>query len=716
MSTTRRRFLQVSALAGGGFVLGVSLPNVVRGAAAGAGGADGSPLTAFLRVHEDGRIVFVSPNVEMGQGIFTSHAMIVAEELDADIERFEAQHCPVDPVYNNPFFGVIGTGGSTSTAAFWLPLRKAGASARAMLLAAAAERLGVPATRLRAERGRVIAPGGVSLSYGELATAAAKQAAPEDPDLKDPSEFRIIGTSTRRLEGPEKVTGRATFGIDFRLPGMLTAVVRRPPVFGGASRAVRNEDDVLALPGVRKVKTIPSGVAVLADTYWQAKRACDRLEVDWDDGPDAGFSTEKLYARFEELSRSPGMVAEDEGDAEARLARRGEDSVAATFSVPYLAHAPMEPLNATARVQEGEAEVWAGTYFQTVDRGNVARRLGLDPERVRIHALLAGGAFGRRATADSDFIMDAVEAARGEDVPVKVVWAREDDIRGGKYRPLAVHRVEASLGEDGFPEAWRQRVVTQSILAGTPFEQALVHDGIDHTSVEGAAGMPYAVPHRRVELHSPELGITRLWWRSVGHTHTAFAGEHFLDILARRAGKDPLAYRRKLLEGGDPRLLRVLELATEKAGWGKKLPEGHAHGLALRKSFSSYVCQVFECSLSADGIPLTHRVTCAVDVGIAVNPWNIEQQVQGSVAYAMTAALYGTIDIEDGRVRQGNFHDYRILRMHEMPRVEVHVVPSAEPPTGIGEPAVPPVAPAMANARLALSGEATYRLPFAGGS
>jgi isoquinoline 1-oxidoreductase beta subunit len=500
---------------------------------------------------------------------------------------------------------------------------------------------------------------------------------------------------------------------------MLTAVVARPPVFGGSSRGVRNESEILAMPGVRKVKTISNGVAVLAETFWQAKRACDRLDVDWDDGPNAKLSTEELYERYARLAQTPGAVAELQGDPDARLAS-AKEVVEATFLLPYLAHAPMEPLNATAHVREGEAEVWTGSYLQTANRGAIAHRLGLPPEKVQLHTMLAGGAFGRRATLDADFLMDAVEAAQGEGVPVKAVWQRPDDIRGGKYRALAVHRVEAALGRDGLPDAWRQRVVTQSIAAGTPFEPFMVHEGVDHTSVEGASMAPNAdysssslgVPHRRVELHSPEVGITKLWFRSVGHTHTAFAGEHFLDILARKAGRDPVEYRRTLLAGGDPRLLGVLELAAEKSGWGGKLLPGRARGVALRRSFGAYVCQVFECSLADDGAPVTHKVTCAVDVGIAVNPWNIEQQVQGAIAYAMTAALYGAIDIENGRVRQSNFHDYRILRMHEMPEIDVHIVPSRERPSGIGEPGVPPVAPAMANAKLALTGEPTYRLPF----
>jgi len=717
MSTTRRRFLEVSALAGGGFALAIALPRFgsardTRFGIVPRQADDGAELTAFLRVHPDGRAVFVSPNLEMGQGVFTSHAMIVAEELDADMDRFESTHSGHAPAYNNPVFGMMGTGGSTSTAAFFMPLRQAGATARAMLLAAAAERWGVPVSGLRTEPGRVIGPDGQSADYGELAEDAARQTPPENVPLKDPSQFRIIGTSARRVEGPDKVTGRATFGMDVQLPGMLTAVVARPPTIGGSSRGVRNEAEILAMPGVRKIKPIPTGIAILADSYWAAKRACDRIDVDWAPGPNASLSTEELYERYRELAETPGAVAEDHGDAEATLASQSESAIEGTFLMPFLAHAPMEPLNATAHVRDGEAELWAGTQFQTVDAGNIAARLGIGPERVTIHTMLAGGGFGRRATPDSDIPMEAVEAAIGEDVPVKVVLTREDDTRGGKYRPLTVHRIEATLGQDGLPSAWRQRVVTQSIMTGTPFEPMLVQDGIDQTSVEGAAEMPYAVPNRKIELHSPEATASGLWWRSVGHTHTAFAGEHFLDILAREAGQDPLEYRRRLLRGGDPRLLGVLDRAATEAGWGRTLPEGRALGVALRKSFESYVCEIFECSVASDGVPVVHQVTAAVDVGIAVNPWNIEQQVQGAVVFGMTAALYGAIDIQNGHVLQSNFHDYRMLRMHEMPPIDVHIVESREAPTGIGEPGVPPAAPAMANAKLALTGEPTYRLPF----
>lgn len=713
MSTlSRRQLLKIGMGAGGALVLGFYLPLANRQAAVRAAEDQAYAPNAFIRVHPDNRITFISPNVEMGQGVYTSHAMIVAEEMDADFSTFNSVAAPVNEAYNNPLFGMMGTGGSTSTPAFWEPLRQAGAGARAVFLAAAAARWDVAPEALSVS-GSVISheASGRRANFGELITEAAQQQPPAEPELKDPADFRLIGQSTRRIEGPDKVRGEATFGIDLQLPDMLTATIARPPVIGGKPLAVENQAEVEAMPGVRKVKLIDRGVAVLADTYWQAKKGRDRLQVRWDDGPNAELDTEQLYQRYRQLSETAGLTAESTGELPSDFDT--DDAVTrGVFELPYLAHAPMEPLNATAHVRENEAEVWAGTYLQTNDRALVAQALGLEPDQVQIHTLLMGGAFGRRATPDADFIMDAVKVARGEGVPVKTLWAREDDIQGGRYRPLAVHRIEARLGDDGLPRDWRQRIVVQSILTGTPFEPFLVHDGIDEVSVEGAKGMPYAIPNRQIELHSPEVPVSTLWWRSVGHTHTAYANEHFLDLLAQKAGQDPVEYRRQLLKDNeDPRFLGVLNLVAEKAGWGNPLPAGRVQGVALRKSFNSYVAEVVEMSLDDEGRPKVHRVVAAVDVGTPINPWNIEAQVQSGVAYALTSVLHGDISIRKGRVQQSNFHDYQALRMHEMPPVEVHIVPSQASPTGIGEPGVPPLAPAFANALLALTGKPVWRLP-----
>lgn len=711
MTLSRRQFLQVTAIAGGGISLGFSLPVMAHKKVP---ADDYAMPNAFIKIYPDNRITFVSPNTEMGQGIHTSHMMVIAEELGAHPDQFNAVGAPVDSRYNNPMFGMMGTGGSSSTPAFWKPLREAGASARTMLVAAAAaEHWNTKPELLTVADGYVFNQGGdKKLSYGAVAAAAVKQTVPENIPLKKPSEFNLIGQSTKRIEGPDKVKGEAVFGMDIDLPDMLIATIKRPAVIGAQVSAVNNKDKVKAMPGVHNVKTVTHGVAVIADSYWQARNAAQALDISWNNGENATLSSEKLYKRYAELSKQSGDEAEKIGQGDEALVD-GKESVEATFYLPYLAHASMEPLNATAHVKADGAEVWAGTYFQTSDRGMVAKYLELPPEKVMIHTLLAGGAFGRRANADADFIMDAVEVAKDEGVPVKVIWSREDDTQGGYYRPLNVNRIEAVLGQDGRPDTWRQRIVSQSIVAGTPFASALIKHGIDETSVEGATKMPYSIPNRLIELHSPEVNVPVLWWRSVGHSYTAFVGEHFLDILAHKSQQDPLEYRRNLLASNeDKRFLGVLNLAAEKAGWGKKLPAGRAHGVALKKSFSSYVCQIAECSLDDKGFPVVHKVTAAVDVGIAINPWNIEQQIQGGINYGLTAALYGAIDIENGQVQQSNFDKYRILRMYEAPEIDVHIVESEVDPTGIGEPGVPPIAPAIANALLKLTGEATYRLPF----
>ena len=710
MKLSRRHFLRTSALVGGGLVVSFYLPAKT---VAPEDSMNPAMPNAFVRIYPDNRITFISPNIEMGQGIHTSHVMVLAEEMGANPQQFKVEGAPVDPRYVNPFFGMMGTGGSTSTPAFWMPLRQAGASAKAMLVAAAAQKWQVKPESLSVDNGNIShAASGRVVSFGEVATAAAQMTPPEDVVLKSPKDFKIIGQSVKRVEGPEKVTGEAEFGIDVELPNLHIATLARPPVMGAQVKSIDNKDTVMAMPGVKKIKNISGGVAVIADTYWHAKKASEALQISWNKGSNAKLNTAELFTRFTELSKQPGLTAEKVGQGDA-LINNAKEVVEATFSMPYLAHASMEPLNATAWVKEDSAEVWAGTYLQMNDQRLVAEYLKLPPNQVKIHTLLAGGAFGRRAVATADFIMNAVETANGEKHPVKVIWSREHDTRGGYYRPLNVNRVEAVLDNKGMPQSWRHRAVNQSIIASTPLAPFLMKEGVDETSVEGATKLPYAIPNRQVEVHAPEVDVPVLWWRSVGHTYTAFVVEHFLDILARKAGVDAIAYRRQLLkENQDKRYLGVLNLAAEKAGWGKPLPAGRAHGVAVHKSFSSYVCQIAECSIDSSGMPQVHRVTSAVDIGIAVNPWNVEQQIQGSIIYGLSAALYGKIDINDGVVSQSNFHDYRVLRMNEIPEMDVHIVTSEESPTGIGEPGVPPIAPAVANALLALTGKNTQRLPY----
>ncbi len=705
---SRRQFLQTSGTVAGGLVLGFHLPDrwVRRGLM-----QDTAPFApnAFIRIATDETVTIMVNKSEMGQGVYTSLPMLIAEELDADWERVQIEPAPVDPVYNDPGFGAQITGGSTSIASSWQQFREAGATARALLVEAAAQEWGVSANALETENGFVfLRSRGLRASYGELAERAAKVTPPESVALKDPKDFKIIGTNVRRLEGPDKVTGRAEFGVDVRLPDMLIAVVAHPPVCGGKVRRF-SADRARGIPGVVSVKEIASGVAVIAKDFWTAKTGRDALEIEWDDGDGAMLSTESQRERYRALTEEPGTVAHDAGDAAAAM-QSAAKTVEAVYEVPYLAHAPMEPLNATVHVTDDGCDIWVGTQFQTGDQMAAAAILGIPPKKIRVHTTLLGGGFGRRVNPTSDFVSEAVQVAKDESVPIKTMWTREDDIQCGYYRPMFVHRLQAALDDSGMPSAWRQRIVGQSIMTGTPFEM-MVQNGIDPASVEGAADMPYTIPHQYVELHSPTEAVTVLWWRSVGHTHTAFVNESFFDEVAHAGGKDPFELRRALLKDS-PRELRVLELAAEKAGWGQPLPEGRARGIAMRKSFESFVAEVAEVSVTADGKPRVHRVVCAVDCGIAVNPWGIEAQVEGSVVYGLSAALHGEITVDRGRVQQSNFHDYPVLRMNEMPKVEVYIVESGEAPTGIGEPGVPPIAPAVTNALFALTGKRVRKLPI----
>ncbi len=721
MATTtelsRRAFLKTSALAGGGLVVGFFVPASVRRALA-QKSPPSPPATppalpdanAFLRIAPDESVTVLLAHSEMGQGVWTTLPMLVNEELDADWSRIRVEHAPAAPVYRHTAFPIQMTGGSTST---WSELdryRQVGAVARSLLVAAAAARWNVPAADCRTETGYVIA-GDRRASYGSLAEAAAKLPAPASVALKDPKDWRVIGRPTRRLDTPEKTTGRAQFGMDVRLPGLLTAVVAHAPTFGGKVRSFAAAA-AKAVPGVREVFEIPTGVAVVGDHFWAAKLGRDALTIDWVLGPHADVDTAAMRRSYARRARTAGLQAAAQGDVEAALSK-ASDPLVAEYAVPYLAHAPMEPENCTVRRGAAGAEIWTGTQFQTVDQQRAAEILGLRPEQVTIHTTFLGGGFGRRANVASDFVAEAAHVAKGlaGPAPVKLVWTREDDIRGGYYRPMAVHRFEGALGADGAPVAWRHRIVTQSIVAGTPFA-ALIQGGVDPTCVEGAADSPYvkAIAHHRVDLHAVDPGVPVLWWRSVGHSHTAFAVESFVDELAHAAKRDPLELRRALLAGA-PRVRAVLDLAAEKAGWGSPLPAGRGRGLAVHESFGSIVAYVAEVAVDGGRIRV-ERVVGAVDCGVCVNPLGVGAQIESAVAFGLGAALHGELTIREGQVVQSNFHDYRILRLHEMPRVEVHVVESREKSGGAGEPGTPPIAPAVANAVFALTGKRLRELPF----
>jgi len=709
---SRRSFLKSSALAGGALVVGFVVPTGFRRFAfaqeAPAAPAALPDANAFLRIGSDDSVTVLLAHSEMGQGIWTTLPMMVNEELDADWSRIRVEHAPAAAVYKSPVFPIQMTGGSMTT---WSELdryRQVGAVARTQLVAAAAAQWGVAPGDCRTEKGWVIC-GDKRASYGSLAEAASKLPAPKEVALKDPADWKVIGKPTRRLDTPEKITGRAEFGIDVKLPGLLTAVVAHPPTFGGKVRSF-DPAAAKAVPGVRGVFEVPSGVAVVGEHFWAAKKGRDALKVDWDLGPRADLDTTALRESYLETAKTEGAKASEEGEVAKALAGKAGKVLQAEYTLPYLAHAPMEPLNCTVRPGADKVEVWTGTQFQTVDQQRVAQIFGLEPEKVELHTTFLGGGFGRRANINSDFVVEAAHVAKSLGQPVKVIWTRDDDIRGGYYRPMAIHRIEGAI-EGGRPVAWRHRIVSQSIVASSPFA-AMIKDGIDSTVVEGAADSPYVkgLPHYRVDLHMPDPGIPVLWWRSVGNSHTAFAVESFVDELAHAAGRDPLEFRREMLAKA-PRLKGALELAAGKAGWGTPLPKGRARGLAVHESFGSIVAQVAEVSVE-NGKIRVHRVVCAIDCGVCINPLGVGAQMESAIAYGLGAALHGEITLKEGQVVESNFHDYRVLRMHEMPKIEVHIVPSREKSGGAGEPGTPPIAPAVANAVFALTGKRLRELPF----
>lgn len=709
---SRRDFLRSAAAAGAGLTIAIYLPGCGRGDAVAAAAAKPTFLpNAWLRIGPDGWVTVMVDRSEMGQGVTTSLPMLLAEELDADWKRVRIEQAPAGKEYVNPAFGIQGTGGSTSVRAGFKPLREAGAKARAMLVAAAAQTWGVDAAGLRTENGAVIGPDGRRLTYGALADRAATMPVPETVALKDPKDWKLIGHGVARLDLKDKVTGKAGFGIDVTAPGMLTAVVARPPVFGGKVKSF-DAAGARAVPGVKHVVQIGSGVAVVADGYWSARKGRDALKVTWDDGALARTSSATIRAKFASLASRSGVTARSDGNAAGALAR-GARKIEAVYEVPYLAHACMEPMNTAAHVRADGVTIWSPTQWQMGNglgtRGIASKLTGIPEEKIEVHTTYLGGGFGRRF--ELDFVVEAVETSKAVNAPVKVVWSREDDIRHDFYRPATYNRLAAALDGSGKPLAWTHRIVGPSIMGRFESLFGPLPKGIDNSSVEAAADMPYAVPNVKVEWVRADVGIPVGFWRSVGNSQNAFVVESFIDELAHAAGKDPFEFRRALLEK-HPRHQAVLELAAEKAGWGSPLPEGRARGIAVQESFGSWVAEVAEVSLSREGKPKVHRIVCAVDCGIVVNPDTVAAQMESGIVYGLSAALSGEITIENGRVVQGNFDTYPVLRMSEMPVVEVHIVKSTEPPGGVGEPGTPPAAPAVCNALFALTGKRVRRLPI----
>ena len=710
-SLARREFLKSAGALSGGLCIAAYVPELAAGAREQAAAGPGvfAP-NAFLRIAPDDAVTVIANHSEMGQGIYTGLPMLLNEELQADWTKIKVEAAPVDPAYNHTVFGVQMTGGSTTTPSEWERFRKMGAMARIMLIQAAAQKWSVPAESCHVQDGIVIhAESGKKLSYGSLAQDASQLKPPSDIPLKDPKHFTLIGKAVRRLDTPSKVNGTAQFGLDVRLPGMIYAVVVRPPVFGGKVVSV-DSSEALKVPGVQTVQQIPSGVAVIAARFWAAKLGRDKLRITWDHGPNANLSTAKMSEEFSRTSASPGKIARKSGDPQSALSSAAK-TIAAEYDVPYLAHAMMEPLNCVVDLRADSCELWTGTQFETIDRLMAAKVAGLPPEKVKINTTLLGGGFGRRANPASDFVVEAVHVAKIAKASVKVVWTREDDLAGGWYRPKWHDRFAAGLDAEGYPIAWTHTIVGQSIMAGTAFENFAVKNGVDSTSVEGAADLLYGIPNLQVDLHSPVIGVPVQWWRSVGHSHTGFSVEAFLDEVAHAGGKDPLELRRKLLSK-EPRMLATLNLVAEKSGWGQPLAKGVGRGIATHFSFDSYVAQVVEASVEKNGNVKVHRVFCAVDCGRAINPGIVKAQMEGGIIFGLTAALKTEITLENGVVQQKNFHDYQMLRMFESPAIEVYIVPSDAPPTGVGEPGVPPVAPALSNAIFAVTGKRLRRLPI----
>jgi len=719
LNISRRTFIKAGALVVGGLVIAFSIPHAKRFLMPGsvadpaAGAAKDAPKlptpNAYLRIGTDNTITVLLAHSEMGQGIWTTLPMLIAEELDADWSQIKVAHASAAPEYIHTAYGIQITGGSSTTWSEFDRYRQAGALTRALLINAAAEKLGVSADSLKTENGFVIS-GDQRIPYGELAEAAAKLETPKAITLKEPKDWKIIGKATKRLDGPEKINGTAIFGQDIQFDGLMTAMVARSPVFGGTVKSF-DASAAKQIKGVRQVVQVPTGIAVIADNYWAAKKGREALKVDWDLGENASLDSKALLAEYKKMAGTTGLLAAKAGDSKTALAK-ADKFVEAEYALPYLAHSPMEPLNCAVKIDKDSCEIWTGTQMQGTDQTAAAKILGLKPEQVKIHTLFLGGGFGRRANPAADFVSEAVQVAKAAGVPVKTVWSREDDVKGGYYRPMFVHKAKIALDANGMPSAWEHVAVGQSIMLGTPFEAFQIKDGIDATSVEGTADSPYlkSIPNYHVSLHTAKTKVPVLWWRSVGHSHTAFVMESLIDELAHTAKKDPLEYRRALLKD-HPRHLAALNLAAEKADWDKPLAKGVFRGIAVHESFGSYVAQIAEVSVN-EGEVKVHRVVSAIDCGLAVNPDSLKAQMESSISFGLGAALQSEVTFKDGMVEQSNFHDYQVMRMGNMPKVEVYIVQSTEKMGGVGEPGLPPVAPAVTNAIFAATGKRIRTLPI----
>jgi isoquinoline 1-oxidoreductase beta subunit len=703
---SRRRFLRAAAAAGGGLVLSLQLP--FAGHSAAAAESSGFVPNAFIRIGSDGQIVLTMPYVEMGQGTYTSIPMLIAEELEVDLSQVRLEHAPPDEKrYGNPLLGGLqATGNSNAVRAAWQPLRQAGATARTMLIAAAAQRWNVGPASCRAQRGEVLhAPTGRRATYGELAADAARMPVPDSVALKRPDDFKLIGKPVKRLDTPAKVNGTAVYGIDVRPSGVKIATLAQSPVFGGRVKSV-NDSAAKAVNGVRQIVRLDDAVAVVADHMGAAKKGLAALVIEWDDGPHARLSTKDIVDELEHATLNPGAVAETIGDVSSAMAK-AVTKVEAIYQVPFLAHATMEPMNCTVHVRQDGCEIWVGTQALARAQAAAAKTAGLPLDKIVVHNHFIGGGFGRRL--DVDGVVRAVQIAQQVEGPVKVVWTREEDVQHDMYRPYWLDRMSAGLDAKGKPVAWSHRFAGSSVMArwAPPF----FNNGLDPDTTEGAIDLVYGLPSKRVDYVRVEPpGIPTAFWRSVGPSHNVFVVESFMDELAAAAKQDPVAYRLALLDKS-PRAKAVLALAAEKAGWGQPLPERVGRGVSLQFAFATYMAVIAEVEASKDGVVRVRRVVCAVDCGTVVNPDTVQAQIQSAIIFGITATLHGQITLKNGRVEQSNFHDYQMLRINEAPAIDVHIVQSVEPPGGMGECGTSAIVPAVANAIFAATGKRLRTMP-----